>query len=77
MQVTKREYTPDNVWKSWNWRSEGDLLMNGAFFVQSGDPQFTSKHPQYFDGIKPASGSYVRSMTKYSGALNCVVRRPC
>jgi len=35
-QVTKRDYAPESEWKNWQWRSEGDLLMNGAFFVQSG-----------------------------------------
>ena len=35
-QVTKREYTGQSKWKHWNWRSEGDLFLNGAFFTRSG-----------------------------------------
>ncbi|KAG6387480.1 hypothetical protein SASPL_152670 [Salvia splendens] len=27
----------DEEWKSWNWRSEGDLLLNGARFIASGN----------------------------------------
>lgn len=23
-------------WKEWNWRSDGDLMLNGAYFTPSG-----------------------------------------
>ncbi|GKB18719.1 pectate lyase-like protein [Tanacetum coccineum] len=36
VQVTKRE-TSESEWKNWIWKSEGDLLTNGAFFVPSGE----------------------------------------
>lgn len=36
-QVTKREYAPESAWKNWLWKSEGDLMMNGACFVPSGN----------------------------------------
>lgn len=29
--------TGENDWKRWDWRSEGDLMVNGAFFVPSGE----------------------------------------
>uniref|UniRef100_A0A0E0KMG2 Pectate lyase n=1 Tax=Oryza punctata TaxID=4537 RepID=A0A0E0KMG2_ORYPU len=35
-EVTKRVETAQSIWKGWNWRSEGDLLLNGAFFTPSG-----------------------------------------
>ena len=35
-EVTKRVNTGGRVWRGWNWRSEGDLLLNGAYFVRSG-----------------------------------------
>ncbi|KAE8707461.1 putative pectate lyase 18 [Hibiscus syriacus] len=35
-EVTKHEDAPESDWKNWNWRSEGDLMVNGAFFTASG-----------------------------------------
>ncbi|KAL9265753.1 putative pectate lyase 15 [Drosera capensis] len=35
-EVTERVDTAENEWKSWNWRSEGDMLLNGAYFTASG-----------------------------------------
>ena len=26
----------ESEWMKWNWRSEGDIMVNGAFFVSSG-----------------------------------------
>lgn len=28
--------TDEKEWAGWNWRTDGDLLVNGAFFVPSG-----------------------------------------
>nr|ABR17791.1 unknown [Picea sitchensis] len=33
-EVTKRVETSHGRWKHWNWRSQGDLFLNGAFFHQ-------------------------------------------
>ncbi|KAK8940138.1 hypothetical protein KSP40_PGU002815 [Platanthera guangdongensis] len=41
-EVTHRDYVAEAVWRTWTWRSEGDLMMNGAFFVEAGSA-FTSK----------------------------------
>ncbi|KAL0450592.1 UNVERIFIED_CONTAM: putative pectate lyase P59 [Sesamum latifolium] len=76
-EVTKREYSPESVWKSWTWRSEGDIFQGGAFFVQSGDPTYTSKHPEKYDLIKAASAQNVVEITKFAGALGCKVGVPC
>ncbi|KAF2570510.1 hypothetical protein F2Q70_00004947 [Brassica cretica] len=32
-EVTKYEDAPQSKWLNWNWRSEGDLFLNGAFFT--------------------------------------------
>ncbi|CAL9182075.1 unnamed protein product [Musa hybrid cultivar] len=74
-EVTKRDYAPQAVWKDWTWRSEGDLMQNGAFFVESGPPnrmKFNTK-----DLIKAKPGSFVTRLTRFSGALNCFPGRPC
>ncbi|KAF7135526.1 hypothetical protein RHSIM_Rhsim08G0159400 [Rhododendron simsii] len=73
-QVTKRDYAPESVWKNWLWRSEGDLMMKGAFFIQSGNPK--QSYPKK-DLISPKPGSYVPRLTHFSGALSCVANRQC
>lgn len=75
-EITKRDYAPEDVWKNWTWRSEGDLLMNGAFFVQSGSP--LRKRPfSRQDMITAKRGTFVTRLTRFSGALNCKVGKPC
>ncbi|KMT10385.1 hypothetical protein BVRB_5g115140 [Beta vulgaris subsp. vulgaris] len=75
-EVTKREYAPYSVWKDWLWTSEDDIMMNGAFFNQSGD---TSKKPSYAkkDMIKAKPGSEVTHLTRFAGALNCKEGTAC
>ncbi|KAI4303887.1 hypothetical protein MLD38_039471 [Melastoma candidum] len=73
-EVTKRDYAPESMWKSWTWRSEDDLMMNGAFFVQSGSPiRFASKEEM----IRAKPGSSVTRLVRYAGALKCVAGKPC
>ncbi|MFS7968267.1 putative pectate lyase [Helianthus anomalus] len=36
-EVTKRVDANEKNWVGWNWRTEGDLMENGAFFVPSGE----------------------------------------
>ncbi|PKI63212.1 hypothetical protein CRG98_016397 [Punica granatum] len=73
-EVTKRDYAEESEWKSWAWRSENDLLMNGAFFVQSGSP---IKNLNKKDVIKAKPGTFVTRLTRFAGALNCEVNKPC
>ncbi|CAL5198352.1 unnamed protein product [Lathyrus oleraceus] len=72
-EVTKRDYSPESVWKNWNWISENDLMMNGAFFIQSGKKVATMGK----DGILPKPGSFAAELTKYSGSIKCEVNKPC
>ncbi|KAF4376650.1 hypothetical protein CsatB_021650 [Cannabis sativa] len=75
-QVTKRDYASESEWRSWTWRSEGDLMMNGAFFVQSGNP--SKKRPfGRRDMIKAKPGTFVTRLTRFAGALNCKIRKKC
>lgn len=74
--MTKRDYAPESEWKSWTWRSKGDLMMNGAFFVQSGNPK-KSKPFGRLDMIKAKPGTFVTRLTRFSGSLNCMVGRRC
>ncbi|PON67503.1 Pectate lyase [Parasponia andersonii] len=75
-QVTKRDYAEESDWKNWTWKSQGDLMMNGAFFVESGG-RFDRKNYTRHDMIKYKRGTFVTRLTRYAGTLQCHVGRPC
>ncbi|VVA15880.1 PREDICTED: probable pectate lyase [Prunus dulcis] len=66
-EVTHRVET--NNWKHWNWRSEGDLLLNGAYFIASGAGAAGSYARASSLGAK--SSSMVGTITAGAGVLNC------
>ncbi|XP_019457441.1 PREDICTED: probable pectate lyase 18 [Lupinus angustifolius] len=68
-EVTKHEDAPENEWKGWNWRSEGDLLVNGAFFTASGAGASSSYARASSLSARPSS--LVGSITTGAGALSC------
>ncbi|KAI3686399.1 hypothetical protein L1987_80075 [Smallanthus sonchifolius] len=68
-EVTKHEDAPENEWKNWNWRSEGDLMLNGAFFVASGAGASSSYSRASSLGARPSS--VVSILTTNAGALVC------
>lgn len=73
-EVTHRERLDGDV-MSWIWRSEGDLMKNGAHFTESGVPlrkQFSKK-----DKIKCKPGEYAGRLTRFTGSLNCRPGVPC
>ncbi|CAH9090803.1 unnamed protein product [Cuscuta europaea] len=76
-EITKRDYATQAEWSQWTWRSQGDLFMNGAYFVESGDPNFLQKHPKLYDGITPFKGVEVTWLTRFAGALNCKKGQLC
>ena len=72
--MTKRDHAAESVWKTWNWSSEGDFMINGAFFVQSGSP--TGKMLKK-DVINAKTGTFVSRLTQFAGYLECVKDKPC
>ncbi|CAH2064247.1 unnamed protein product [Thlaspi arvense] len=66
-EVTKRVETPDGDWKGWNWRSEGDVLVNGAFFIASGEGAEMRYEKAY--SVEPKSASFIDQITFHSGVL--------
>ncbi|GER51507.1 pectin lyase-like superfamily protein, partial [Striga asiatica] len=71
-EVTKRDYATPEEWKRWQWRSEGDLFTNGAFFTESGAPLEHKKSPlTHRNLIKFKPGSYVGRLTRSAGAIKC------
>ncbi|KAH9728922.1 putative pectate lyase 8 [Citrus sinensis] len=74
-EVTKRVDTSTAVWRGWNWRSEGDLLLNGAYFTPSGAGSGASYARASSLGAK--SSSLVGTLTSNAGALRCRRGRLC
>uniref|UniRef100_A0A6N2M8D6 Pectate lyase n=1 Tax=Salix viminalis TaxID=40686 RepID=A0A6N2M8D6_SALVM len=74
-EVTKRVDTNAGYWKNWNWRSEGDLLLNGAYFTPSGAGASSSYARASSLGAK--SSTMVGTMTANAGALGCRRARQC
>ncbi|XP_019459365.1 PREDICTED: probable pectate lyase 8 isoform X2 [Lupinus angustifolius] len=68
-EVTKRVETEENTWKSWNWRSDGDLLLNGAYFISSGARSAASYARA--SSLSAKSSSVVGTLTSGAGVLNC------
>ncbi|XP_073134831.1 pectate lyase-like isoform X2 [Henckelia pumila] len=77
-EVTKRDYAPKSEWMKWQWRSEGDLFTNGAFFTESGPPIKYTRNPlTQRNTINFRPGSFVGRLTRFAGALKCIPGRPC
>ncbi|XP_020976758.1 probable pectate lyase 8 isoform X2 [Arachis ipaensis] len=68
-EVTKRVLTTESTWKKWNWRSDGDLMLNGAYFTSSGAGNAASYARASSLGAK--SSSLVGTLTSAAGVLNC------
>ncbi|KAL0383699.1 UNVERIFIED_CONTAM: putative pectate lyase 8 [Sesamum calycinum] len=69
-EITKRILNPDDHrWKGWNWRSEGDLLLNGAYFTPSGRGAAASYARA--SSLAAKSSSLVATLTAEAGVLHC------
>ncbi|XP_058768654.1 probable pectate lyase 18 [Vicia villosa] len=66
-EVTKRVETDDKEWSDWNWRTEGDIMVNGAFFVPSGG----GMSAQYAEAssVQPKPVVQIDQLTMYSGVF--------
>lgn len=68
-QVTKHENAPESEWRHWNWKSEGDLMLNGAYFLQSGAGAASTYARANSLSARPSH--LVGSMTRAAGVLGC------
>lgn len=76
IQVTKRETAADDEeWKTWNWRSDGDMLMNGAQFTTSGNGTADSYAKASSMVARPAS--LLNNIIQSAGVLNCQIGLLC
>lgn len=76
VQVTKRESTIGyEEWKDWNWRSDGDVMVNGAYFRPSGKetPGSYSKAAS----MVARSASLITNIIPSAGVLSCKIDRQC
>ncbi|CAI9097939.1 OLC1v1034465C1 [Oldenlandia corymbosa var. corymbosa] len=64
-EVTKRVETAEETWKNWNWRSDGDILVNGAYFVASGEGLEVKYEKAY--SVEPKSAAYIDQLTMNAG----------
>lgn len=73
--ATMRIDTPASEWQNWDWRSEGDLFVNGAYFTPSGAG--SSANYQRAASVGPKPSSLVGIMTANAGALSCQAGSAC
>ncbi|KAL0729075.1 hypothetical protein Bca4012_025168 [Brassica carinata] len=75
-EVTKRESVDgDDEWKEWNWKSEGDEMLNGAFFTPSGNEDSPSYTKMSSMVARPAS--LLKTTHPSVGVLSCQIDKPC
>lgn len=66
--MTKRvDSKDDGEWANWNWRTEGDLMENGAFFVASGEGM--SSMYSKASSLDPKAASLVDQLTRNAGVF--------
>ncbi|XVF23508.1 hypothetical protein REPUB_Repub13aG0044500 [Reevesia pubescens] len=65
-EVTKRVETNED-WTDWNWRTDGDIMVNGAYFVPSG----AGLSAQYAkaSSVEPKSVALIEQLTFNAGGF--------
>ncbi|XP_060184764.1 probable pectate lyase 13 isoform X1 [Lycium barbarum] len=66
-EVTKRVDTDEGEWSGWNWRTDGDVMVNGAFFVPSG--QGLSSQYAKASSVEPKSAVIIDQLTLNAGVF--------
>ncbi|KAK6156330.1 hypothetical protein DH2020_010578 [Rehmannia glutinosa] len=67
-EVTKREDTNEGEWSDWNWRTNGDIMVNGAFFVPSGEGASSLQYSKA-SSVEPKSATLIDQLTMNAGVL--------
>ncbi|KAL6527134.1 hypothetical protein OROGR_016224 [Orobanche gracilis] len=67
-EVTKRVNTDEGEWSGWNWRTDGDVMVNGAFFVPSGEG--LSMQYAKASSVDPKSAALIDQLTMNAGVFS-------
>ncbi|OMO77451.1 Pectate lyase/Amb allergen [Corchorus olitorius] len=70
-EITNRNYGTEEEYRTWVWRSEGDMFLNGAHFKTSGPAAPPKLTYNKLEMIKAKPATFVRRLTRFSGALDC------
>ncbi|XAR72144.1 Pectate lyase, partial [Bertholletia excelsa] len=66
-EVTRRVDTDESEWAGWNWRTDGDIMVNGAYFVPSGEgPSAQYAMATSFD---PIPANFIDQLTMNAGVF--------
>lgn len=65
--MTKRVETDEGEWSGWNWRTDGDIMVNGAFFVPSGEG--LSNQYAKASSVEPKSAAIIDQLTLNAGVF--------
>ncbi|XAR65156.1 Pectate lyase [Bertholletia excelsa] len=77
-QVTMRVMgTAEKEWRNWQWKSQGDVMQEGAYFVESGPPLLMTPFSNSKEMIKAYDGSMASTLTQFAGPLSCRKNKPC
>lgn len=57
----------EQKWRNWNWRSDGDILVNGAYFVSSGEGLEVKYEKAY--SVEPKSATFIDQLTMNAGVF--------
>ena len=67
--MTKHFDASQSEWTRWNWKSEGDLMLNGAFFRSSGEEASSVYSKTLNLAARPSE--FVSLITSGAGPLDC------
>ncbi|XP_049379175.1 probable pectate lyase 13 [Solanum stenotomum] len=67
-EVTKRVETDEGEWSGWNWRTDGDVMVNGAFFVPSGEEGLGNQYAKA-SSVEPKSAAIIDQLTLNAGVF--------
>lgn len=59
--------TAEGTWADWNWRTDGDIMVNGAYFVPSG----AGSSSQYAkaESVEPKAAAIIDQLTMTAGVF--------
>ncbi|XP_047307199.1 probable pectate lyase 5 [Impatiens glandulifera] len=66
-EVTRRLDADEGKWSNWNWRTDGDILVNGAYFVPSGQ-EFSTQYAKA-SSLDPKSVTFIDRLTSGAGVF--------